>query len=157
VIVIVQEEEKPEPEEAVLHDTATRPGKSGFDFSAAEIVDWRDESADMFFSSSSEGPEFIVRKDADIQDVGQAGSFLRLETAPMSEWSPAHRVHAEVRNVYVVWTWDNQYFKFRVISVSDGRASIEWMKMEGGSRVASSVLHRNGEMRRDNTLAKFGR
>ena len=139
-VVIVEQpqpEEAPEVFEIVLREFTDAPSRSGFDFSGDEIVSFNNEAADVYFSVSNEGPEFVVSRDEDIQDVGQVDSFFELEDASLSEWSATRRVHAEPENAYVVWTWDNQYYKFRVVSLSETRVSIEWMKMEKGARLAS--------------------
>ncbi len=137
---------------------ATMSNNEGFDFSAEEICPQGDTRADVIFSNSQEGPEFIVGNDVDIQDLGQdlgqSVSFFKLESPP-DEWSPTHRVHAEVHNVYVVWTWDNQFYKFRVASLKETRVAIEWMPMEGGRRIAAKDERRSGQERyREST--KFG-
>jgi len=159
VIIItnpVVEEEKPEASEVILWDKNTAPAKSGFDFSADEVVGSSNKAVDVYFTMSNEGQELIVNKDADIQDLGQLDSFFRLEKVPSSEWSPTHRVHAEAENVYIVWTWDNQYFKFRVVSLADSRVSIEWMQMDCGARIAANEDYRNGAQHRDSGI-KFGK
>lgn len=159
-VVIVEERtmyEEPEISSVVLRDYRIAPGSSGFDFSAEEVVRFTDQAVDVYFAIGDEGAEFVVGNDADIQDLGQIDSFVELETIPSSQWSPTHRVHAEPGNVYAVWTWDNQYYKFRVVSISDRRVSFEWMKMDGGSRIQSDVALRNGTDRRNGSLAKFGR
>lgn len=159
VVIIEHRKVKEEPEvnEVVLRENNVEPNRSGFDFSSEEVVGANDKAVDVYFSMSKEGPEFVVEKDADIQDLGQIDSFFKLTSVPSSEWSSMHRAHVQQGNVYIVWTWDNQYYKFRVVSISDNRVSIEWMKMDGGSRIASSISYRNGATRRDNSLAKFGK
>ncbi len=155
-IIEQPQEKKPEASEVILWDKNTAPAKSGFDFSADEVVGSSDKAVDVYFTMSNEGQEFIVNKDADIQDLGQLDSFFRLEKVPSSEWSPTHRVHAEQGNVYVVWTWDNQYYKFRVVSLADRRVSIEWMRMDCGARIAANEDFRNGAEHRDSGV-KFGK
>ncbi len=141
--------EKPEVNEVVLRDSGVAPEKSGFDFSAEEVVHENDKAVDVFFSVSQQGPEFVVGNDADIQDLGQDVSFSRLDNVSSSEWSPTRRVHGEVGNVYVLWTWDNQYYKFRATSLASSRVAIEWVKMDCGARIAANDDYRNGRHHRD--------
>jgi hypothetical protein len=42
-----------------------------------------------------------VGTDADIQNLGQSFAFDDLQSIPSNEWSPTHRVDAEVDNVYL--------------------------------------------------------
>jgi hypothetical protein len=148
--------DEPEINEVVLRDNTVAPEKSGFDFSRDEVVSANEKTVDVYFAVSNDGPEFVVTKDADIQDIGQDVSFQKLESVPSRNWSSTHRVHAEEQNVYIVWTWDNQYYKFKVNSLSDSRVALEWMKMDVGTRIAANDDLRNGKQHRE-VADMFGR
>ncbi|MBX2992117.1 MAG: hypothetical protein KF749_13250 [Bacteroidetes bacterium] len=159
VVVINRADTRQEPEanEVILHDKESFPNKSGFDFSSEDVVSFADEGADVYFSISDEGSEFIVRDDSDIQDLGQRDDFPERHAISPTAWSSARRVSAEPENVYVVWTWDNQYYSFRVIAISESRVSFDWQKVAGGARIPSDLSYRNGETRRNTLIAKFGK
>ncbi len=159
VVVIDRAERRQEPEtnEIILRDKENSPDKSGFDFSGEDVVSFADEGADVYFSVNDEGAEFVVRYDSDIQVLGQMDYFPEGDAIPASEWSATRRVHAEPENMYVVWTWDNQYYAFRVIAISESRVSFDWKKVSVGARVPSDLSYRNGETRRNTLIAMFGK
>lgn len=158
VVVIVREEDDNDEAEvrgAVLYGCADSPETSGFDFSGEDVVSCADATADIHFST--DGPEFLVREDTDIRELRGEEDLREAEFLTSSEWSVGHSVHASPENIYVVWTWDNQYYAFRVVALSEHRVSIEWWELDEGSRRASSVTYRDGISRRNTTLARFGR
>ncbi len=136
------EEDGDESSEAILYDNSISPGHSGFDFSDEESGDYQDKKVDVYLSKTGDQRELVVGADTDIQDLGQV-SFQKIETIPGS-WSPTHRVAAEAGNTYIVWTWDNQYYRFNIEILSDEQASVHWIKMDGGARIASNVAFRDG-------------
>jgi hypothetical protein len=152
-IIIVEPPVIIEEEYEVLE--ATLMNGEGFDFSAEEILDAGDNHADLTFSSADEGAEFFVGSDSDVQNVG-AVSFERLDSPP-SEWSATRRVKAEAKNVYVVWTWDNQFYKFRVVSLGNNRVVIEWKQLDEGRKRAAREDRRNGNVRFLEKEVTFGR
>jgi len=149
------DEAEPDREEAILLDTIVGGNESGFDFSSGDVVRWDDKACDVYFVNAEAGPEFVVPADADIQAMGTAVAFTRLHKPPPSGWSPTHRVVAEPENTYVVWTWDNQYFAFRVTVIAEDRVAIEWREMDAGAKTASDILTRNGTQRRPLATSKF--
>lgn len=146
----IAQEEGDKPFEAVLSDNVVAPDNAGLDFSAGEIGNSGEKQTDLFFSKTGDAAEFVVGPDADIQDLGQV-SFQKVESA-VKGWSSTHRVVAVPGDTYVVWTWDNQYYKFRVEFLSDEQASIQWMKMDGGTRIASNVDFRDGVHHRKQSM-----
>lgn len=143
-------------EQAVLYDTSIHPSQSGFDFSSEEVVSWLDREADMYFVVGEEGPEFVVNEDTDIQSVGEGDELLESVSLPSSGWSPAHRVAVQPDVQYVVWTWDNQYYVFRVTVLAEHRVAFEWRRLGHGATIAANIAYRNGTQHRDQS-AKFGR
>ena len=140
--VIVEEE--PEVLQAVLRNGNVAPGKSCIDFSAQDVTGTDCKAFDVRFSVSDEVPEFLVGLDADIQNLGSRVAFEEIESAPSGNWSATHGVVAEPENVYVAWTWDNQYYKFVVTSLAEERVAIQWEKLHQGMRIASNEDCRNG-------------
>ncbi len=136
--------EEPEVLEAVLWDGNVALGKSCIDFSAQDVTGTDCKAFDVRFSVNDEVPEFLVGLDADIQNLGSRVAFQEIESAPSGNWSPTHGVVAEPENVYVVWTWDNQYYKFVVTSLAEERVAIQWEKLHQGMRIASNEDCRNG-------------
>lgn len=149
----IAEEEGDKPFEAVLSDNVIAPDNSGFDFSAGEVGNYGEKKTDMFLSNTDDVAEFVVGPDADIQDWGQV-PLGKVESAT-GQWSPTHRVVAVPGNTYVICTWDNQYYKFRVSFLSEEQGSVQWMKMDDGSRIASNVGFRDGIHHREKSM--FGK
>lgn len=149
------DEAEPDREEAILFERNSGADESGFDFSNGAVVRWDDKACDVYFVNAEAGPEFVVSADADIQAVETAVAFTRLDKPPTSGWSPTHRVAAEPENTYVVWTWDNQYFAFRVTVIAEDRVAIEWRRMNAGARMASDIVTRNGTQRPPSPTSKF--
>jgi hypothetical protein len=152
-IIVIESPVIIEEEYEVLE--ATLMSGEGFDFSTEEILDAGDNRADVTFSSADEGAEFFVGSDSDVQIVGDV-SFERLDSPP-SDWSATRRVKAEAKNVYVVWTWDNQFYKFRVVSLGDKRVVIEWEQLDEGRKRAAREDRRNGNVRFLEKEVTFGR
>jgi len=149
-------EEEPEVLQAVLWDGNVLPGNSCIDFSAQDVTGTDCKSFDVRFSVNADVAEFLVGLDADIQNLGSRMAFEEIESAPSGNWSPTHGVVAEPENVYVVWTWDNQYYKFVVTSLAEERVAIQWEKLNQGMRIASSEDFRNGTEHRV-VADRFGR
>ncbi len=138
------------PFQVVLSGNVTSPDNSGFDFSSGETGNYNEKNVDMFLSRDGDVEDFVVGPDADIQDVGQV-PIRKVESAAKG-WSSTQRVAAVPGDTYVVWTWDNQYYKFNVEFVSDDQASIRWMKMDDGVRLASNIDFRDGIHHRKKTM-----
>ncbi|MBI5472911.1 MAG: hypothetical protein HY961_11250 [Ignavibacteriae bacterium] len=145
-ILIIEHIEVAEPEiqEAVLWDAESVPARSCFDFSAQEVVASNSKSFDIKFVVSGDVPQIIVGRDADIQNLGSMVHFEDVKMAPSTGWSATHGVEVEPENVYLVWTWDNQYYKFVVTTLSENRVAFEWEKLPHGMRIATSEDYRNG-------------
>ncbi len=162
--VVVEPQLQPRPqqlevqpiEQAVLYDMSIHPSQAGFDFSSEEVVSWLDREADVCFVVGEKGPEFVVKEDTDIHSVGEGGELLESVSLPSSGWSPTHRVAVQPDVQYVVWTWDNQYYVFRVTVLAEHRVAFEWKRLDHGATIAANIAYRNGVRHREQS-AKFGR
>lgn len=127
----VRDTPRPEGFGLRLWNTQIEPRDAGYDFSADRIVDSRSIEADIYFwSTQQEGPWMVAteRNDdqmTDIQDVGP-GPIRQIDWAPEDGWSPRGEVPLIEGHNYVVWTWDNHFAKFRVVSVSGERVVLDW-------------------------------
>ncbi|MBK8231632.1 MAG: hypothetical protein IPK72_13840 [Candidatus Eisenbacteria bacterium] len=127
----VRDTPRPEGFGLRLWNTLGEPRDAGYDFSADRIVDSRSVEADVYFwANADEGPWMVAteRNDeemTDIQDVGP-GPIRQVDWAPEDGWSPRGEVPLIEGHNYVVWTWDNHFAKFRVLSVSGERVVLDW-------------------------------
>jgi len=134
--------EEKEIEQALMWDCRRVPDKAGFDFSVGEVVPCDDQAADVLFEVGAEGPEFVVGADTDIRvdDLGSdSGEY---------HWATDRRVPIKSDRCYVVWTWDNQYYKICVTDLSEHRVAFEWRRI-GGERIAANIELRNGSRHRE--------
>jgi hypothetical protein len=100
---------------------------SGYDFSRYDVAPFDDPDIDILFTQGNgtlwfEAP-FV---DTDIQDMGPTSTLDDIDWAPSEGWSPSGTVEAIPGHAYVVWTWDNHYAKFRVVSANGTRAIVDW-------------------------------
>ena len=86
-----------------------------------------DPLTDIFFGYNGSVYEMFTH-DAltDIQDAGYASSLDAVDFAPADGWSPTGTVELIPGHIYVVWTSDDRYAKFRVTSVSSSVVTFNW-------------------------------
>lgn len=114
-----------------LTNSRVWPERSGYDFSERIRVDYRDIEADVYFWHSDDaGPWMIATERSssvytDIQSAGY-GPLDSVDWAPVDGWSPYGEVPLIQGHCYIVWTWDNHFAKFRVVSVSSTEVVIDW-------------------------------
>jgi len=112
------------------------PDFSGYDFSIYHVVPFDDSDVDVYYTSAG-GTNRIVAPyvDTDIQDMGPVTSLDDIDWAPSSGWSPTGMVEAIPGHAYVVWTWDDHYAKFRVVSANGTRMIVDWAyQVDPGNR-----------------------
>lgn len=148
--------EKEQSEQSVLHDRNSHPDRAGLDFSSGEVVADADEEGDVYFVVDEDGPQFVVKDDTDIQEIGEGEEPLESVSYSSTDWSPAHRVPIQANARYVIWTWDNQYFAFRVVLLAGHRVALEWKRLSGGAKLAANIAYRTGTHHREQP-PKFGR
>ena len=104
-----------------------KESRSGWDFSAVERVPWEHPDTDMFFWISEGVPLLAVPDyETDIQDAGFR-EMHEVEWAPEDGWSFSGTVEAIPGHIYVVWTRDGHFAKFRVLSVSEYGVEFDWV------------------------------
>jgi hypothetical protein len=122
---------RPEGRDLRLHNADIDPATSGYDFSADRVLDYDDIDADIYYwNTDDDGPWMIATERSqnsytDIQDAGYV-SLDEIDRAPSEGWSSTGEVPLILGHSYVVWTWDNHYAKFRVVSLSSGSVQIDW-------------------------------
>lgn len=112
-----------------LGDYVDEPAISGWDFSAALRRPFDDAQTDVYFGySGGTYRMFAAFVDTDIQDAGFGASLDEVDWAPAGGWSPTGMVELIPEHNYVVWTFDNHYAKFRVVSLASGpsRVVFDW-------------------------------
>lgn len=109
------------------------PATAGLDFSAygtpAFRQPWDGPDVDLFHNAAGGiHTMFAAFTDTDIQDAGYATSLDAVDWAPDAGWSPDGSVQLIPGHNYLVWTHDNHYAKFRVVSLSDSpsRVTLDW-------------------------------
>ncbi len=117
---------RPEGYGLVLYDYRTNPDRAGYDFSTFSVGRYDDQYTDIFFEYYNGTYYMNVWNDTDIKDMGPTNSLYDIEIAPSSGWSLTKDVVLAVGRTYVVWTYDDHYAKFRVISLSPNRVVIDW-------------------------------
>lgn len=118
---------RPEGYGLVLFDYRTYPDRSGYDFSTFSVGRYNDQYTDIFFEYHNGTYYMNVWNDTDIKDMGPTNSLYEIEIAPSSGWSSTKDVVLAVGRTYVVWTYDDHYAKFRVVSLSPTRVVIDWV------------------------------
>ncbi|MEK6571537.1 MAG: hypothetical protein AABZ61_09215, partial [Bacteroidota bacterium] len=117
---------RPEGRDVALLDYRSNPNGSGYDFSTYSIGLYNDKYTDIFFEYSNSIPYMDVWDDSDIQDMGYTGSLDEIRVAPESGWAPTKDVRLITGHTYLVWTWDDHFAKFRVLSVLPQRVVFDW-------------------------------
>ncbi|MFH2004837.1 MAG: hypothetical protein ABIK27_08940 [Bacteroidota bacterium] len=117
---------RPEGYGTTLNDYRTRPSTAGYDFSTYSIGYYDDQYTDIFYEYYAGVHYMNVWNDTDIKDMGYTNSLFDIEIAPSSGWSTTKDVVLAVGKTYVVWTFDDRYAKFRVVSLSPSRVVFDW-------------------------------
>ncbi|MDI6803535.1 MAG: hypothetical protein QME58_06775 [Bacteroidota bacterium] len=117
---------RPEGFGVSINDYRTRPATAGYDFSTYTIGQYNDQYTDIFFEYYNGEYYMNVWNDTDIKDMGATNSLYDITKAPSSGWSATKDAILRVGRTYVVWTNDDHYAKFRVISISSTRAVFDW-------------------------------
>jgi hypothetical protein len=111
----------PRPEgPGVMYDRFLEPSLSGFDFSGPDILDWEDDSTDVYLEYDDYLETFflcVANNLTDIQDFGYTEDFDVATYAPERGWSNVGWVEVIEGHTYLIWTWNDHYAKLRVNEV----------------------------------------
>ncbi|MFN8547953.1 MAG: fibronectin type III domain-containing protein [Candidatus Eisenbacteria bacterium] len=122
---------RPEGYSTRLSNSMIDPTRAGFDFSRREVVDARSEEADVYYWRSDVEGAWIIATErsetemTDLQDAG-FGPLRDVDWAPDHGWSPHGEAQLIEGHCYVVWTWDNHFAKFRVVSLAGDSLVLDW-------------------------------
>jgi hypothetical protein len=112
---------RPEGAGVVLNNYLQSEPSSGYDFSDFTDRNWDDLRTDIFFGSNGAVDQMFARDSlTDIQDYGYASGLDVIDYAPDAGWSPSGTVELIEGHVYVVWTRNDHYAKFRVTDIRPG-------------------------------------
>jgi hypothetical protein len=142
---------RPAGSNARLEDFMEDPaGPAGWDLSAARAVRYDDPSCDIFFGENgSVAQMFAADTWTDIQDAGWHPTMDGVDFAPIDGWSPTGTVELIVGHVYVVWTRDDHYAKFRVNQLTPSSVTYDWAyQSAGGNRELGARRVRAEELAR---------
>ncbi len=117
---------RPEGYGIAITDYRTKPNTAGYDFSTFTVGPYNDNYSDMFFEYYHGEYYMNVWDDTDIKDMGPTNSLYDIIKAPSGGWSATKDVKLFVGRTYVVWTHNDHYAKFRVISLSSSRVIFDW-------------------------------
>lgn len=110
----------------VANDIFPSGAGSGFSFALAMAVPDTSSFADIFIDRF-EGIMYVnaARPLTDIQGMGFTSSFDEIGWAPEDGWSELGYVELILGHTYIVWTAEGNFAKFRVVSMSASRESVE--------------------------------
>ena len=144
--------------EVVLEDYHQVLECAGYDFSDDIVLPYNDEYTDMYFENFNSELYMKVREDdTDIQDMGRTHSLSEIINVPDSGWSAIHAVHLNTGHTYVVWTWDDEYVKFRVSRLSPNEVEFDWISLLREPIPRSRDKVREGAPKQLSSQSKFGR
>ncbi len=154
---------RPAGSDLTLYDPEYRPDLAGYDFSAYQRVSFDSPAADIIVDYEPEfGVVFIDvgNVNIDIQDFGYTESLDDISWAPDDGWSKVGYVEAIPGHTYIVWTADNHYAKFRVVSTGTTSILIDWAyQAVPGNPELRPPAHGEGFLRpsaRTNTIELMG-
>ena len=100
---------------------------AGYDFSDYTVRSYTSTLTDIFYGTSGSTALMIAPfSDTEIQDAGYATSLDGVDFAPTAGGSPSGTVELIAGHCYVVWTHDDHYAKFRVVSLTSSRVVVDW-------------------------------
>lgn len=108
---------RPEGSGKMIQDYHRFPQASGFDFSEAKVLSWKNAEADIYLDyDDSLGVYFlcVVDEYTDIQDFGYTDSLDDVNVSPDTGWSQLGWVEVILGHSYIIWTRDNHFAKLRV-------------------------------------------
>jgi len=124
---IVYDTPRPEGTGLALSNYLSDSTRAGYDFSGYAVRSYSSLLIDIFYGTSGSQPLMIAPfTDTEIQDAGYATSLDAVDFAPTAGWSTSGTVELITGHCYVVWTHDNHYAKFRVVSVTPTRVVVDW-------------------------------
>lgn len=110
-----------------LWDFHSFPNDAGYNFSTQLVLPYTDSRADIFFEMD-DGIPFMWRGNlnTDIQDFGYTTSIDDVDYAPEYGWIQMDWLELVNGHTYIVWTDDNHFAKFRVISIGYDYITFDW-------------------------------
>lgn len=132
----VHDTPRPEGRGLRLSSYQANPFDCAYDFSRFTVTDYDDPAADMAYVYSPETGDFMIGLNdpgdpqhpdyyTELQDAG----YLEMDDvtwAPVEGWSPTAEVELIPGHVYVVWTRDDHYAKFRVVTIGPSQVTLDW-------------------------------
>ncbi|MDM7917258.1 MAG: fibronectin type III domain-containing protein [Candidatus Eisenbacteria bacterium] len=130
---LVQDTPRPEGRGLRLRNYNDDPSRSAYDFSHEMVTGYDDPRADIAYLYDPDGGAWILGLEdpddpsllTELQDAGFA-EFDDVTWAPPDGWSPRAEVEVIEGHVYVAWTRDDHYAKFRVVRVTPQEVVLDW-------------------------------
>jgi hypothetical protein len=115
-----------------MYDHFYKPSLSGFDFSQQKVLDWQEDSTDIYLEYDDD-PDLetfflcVANNQTDIQDFGYTDGLDDVDWSPLEGWSKVGWVEVIQGHSYIVWTSDDHYAKLRVGEiVGDTKIYFDW-------------------------------
>lgn len=132
----VRDTPRPEGRGVLLTSYQANPLDCAYDFSRYSVTDYDDPVADMAFIHSAEAGNYMIGLNnpddpqhpdyfTELQDAGSL-EMDSVTWAPAEGWSPLAQVELIPGHVYIAWTRDDHYAKFRVVSISSNQVIFDW-------------------------------
>ncbi len=117
---------RPEGFSLALFDYSLYPNTAGYDFSTETLGKYDDQYTDIYFENYQGTLYMDVWSDTDIQDMGYTRTLDDIAYAPADGWTLTKSVMLIKGHTYVVWTNDDHYAKFRVVSLFADHVVVDW-------------------------------
>jgi hypothetical protein len=122
---------RPEGRDRMIAGYYTDTHHCAYSFALEDVMDYVDPDADIAYVWTQDAGAIMIglpgsSSITEIQDAGYHSSMDGVGWAPPDGWSPSRQVELIPGHVYVVWTRDDHYAKFRVISVTSSQVLFDW-------------------------------
>ncbi|MDI6850972.1 MAG: hypothetical protein QMD82_03425 [bacterium] len=141
---------RPEGYNMKIYEKDYLPSFSGYSFDNFNPVSYNSSEADFYFDVSNDKGYIIATTGTLIQDMG-AYNMDDISYAPLSGWDSDGVIEAIPGHVYVVWTRDNHFAKFRVKVLDNTFLVFDWAYQvaEGNRELVRKNLIENREVYHD--------
>jgi hypothetical protein len=148
---------RPAGRNLTIYDQDENAGVDFSDYDGNMIQDWDDSTTDIYLLWHFDRYCFASRDvdsggevfGTDIQHAGYVETLDEISWAPDGGWSTetADTLVIFEDHGYLVWTWDNNYAKFKVVEIGDDYVVIDWAYQtdEGNPELAVVPIIRGEE------------
>lgn len=120
---------RPEGFDRAIFDFNVMPDYSGWDLSAAQVVNYLSGACDFFLEWVNADSVFYFNVGniaTDIQDMGYTFDFDEIGYSPDTGWSRNGWCEVIEGHTYIIWTADNHFAKVRVTALGLNQVIFDW-------------------------------